>query len=199
MANYTITIIKSTSGASLQPLILGVGATTDFNRMAFSSCPFLLEVRMPHSFANYSNIAILCQTKPTVQRMTIITRIGWLGASDMLLFIILILILVLDSSNWCTCGGFRTWGGAQGSLCPQDPDPKSFHRTIWPNLRSFSSAPNFGVGATTDFNRMAISSCPFLLEVRMPHSLTNYRNIAILCQTKPTVQRMTYYLAGSVW
>ena len=100
------------------------------------------------------------------------------------LFIILILILVLDSSNWCTCEGFRTWGGAQGSLCPQDPDPKSFHRTIWPNLRSFSSAPNFGVGATTDFNRMAISSCPFLLEVRMPHSLTNYRNIAILCQTK---------------
>ena len=63
-------IIKSTSGASLQPLILGVGATTDFNRMAISTCPFLLEVRMPHSFANSRNIAILCQTKPTVQRMT---------------------------------------------------------------------------------------------------------------------------------
>ena len=117
-----------------QPLILGVGATTAFNRLAFSSCLFLFEVRMPHSFANYSNIAILCQTKPTVQRMTIITRIGWLGASDMLLFIILILILVLDSSNWCTYGGFRTWGGGLGSLCPQDPDPKSFHRTIWPFL-----------------------------------------------------------------
>ena len=46
-----------------------------------------------------------------VLQIGIVTSIGWLGASDMLLFIILILFLVLDSANWCTCGGFRTWGG----------------------------------------------------------------------------------------
>ena len=40
------------------------------------------------------------------------------------LFIILILILVLDSSNWCTCGGFRTWGGEQGGLKSPRSRPK---------------------------------------------------------------------------
>merc|ERR1712026_435051 len=71
---------------------------------------------------------------PTVQRMTSNYK-NWLAwASDNLLFIFLILILVLDSSSWCTYGGFRTWGGEQGGLSPQDPDPKSFHRTIWPFL-----------------------------------------------------------------
>ena len=53
-----------------------------------------------------------------------ITRIGWLGASDKLLFIFLILILVLDSSSWCTYGGFRTWGGEQGGLKSPRSRPK---------------------------------------------------------------------------
>ena len=53
-----------------------------------------------------------------------ITRIGWLGASDKLLFIFLILILVLDSSSWCTYGGFRTWGGEQGGLRSPRSRPK---------------------------------------------------------------------------
>ena len=126
---------------------------------------------------------------------------NWLAwASDNLLFIILILILVLDSSNWCTYGGFRTWGGAPGSLCPQDPDPKSFHRTIWPNLRSFSSAPNFGVVAATDFNRMAISSCPFLLEVRCRTPLPIIVTSQSFAKPNPTVQRMTnYYKNWLAW
>ena len=49
----------------------------------------------------------------------------WLAwASDNLLFIFLILILVLDSSSWCTYGGFRTWGGEQGGLKSPRSRPK---------------------------------------------------------------------------
>ena len=112
----------------------GVVATTDFNRMAISSCPFLLEVRCRTPLPIIVTSQSFAKPNPTVQRMTSYYK-NWLAwASDNLLFIILILILVLDSSSWCTYGGFRTWGGGQGSLCPQDPDPKSFHRTIWPFL-----------------------------------------------------------------
>ena len=50
---------------------------------------------------------------------------NWLAwASDKLLFIFLILILVLDSSSWCTYGGFRTWGGEQGGLRSPRSRPK---------------------------------------------------------------------------
>ena len=50
---------------------------------------------------------------------------NWLAwASDKLLFIFLILILVLDSSSWCTYGGFRTWGGEQGGLKSPRSRPK---------------------------------------------------------------------------
>ena len=50
---------------------------------------------------------------------------NWLAwASDNLLFIFLILILVLGSSSWCTYGGFRTWGGEQGGLKSPRSRPK---------------------------------------------------------------------------
>ena len=59
------------------------------------------------------------------------------------------------------------------------------------NLRSFSSAPNFGVVAATDFNGMAIFSCPFLLEVRCRTPLPIIVTSQSFAKPNPTVQRMT--------
>ena len=102
----------------------GVVAATDFNGMAIFSCPFLLEVRCRTPLPIIVTSQSFAKPNPTVQRMTSNYK-NWLAwASDNLLFIILILILVLDSSSWCTYGGFRTWGGEQGGLKSPRSRPK---------------------------------------------------------------------------
>ena len=84
----------------------------------------LLEVRCRTPLPIIVTSQSFAKPNPTVQRMTSNYK-NWLAwASDNLLFIFLILILVLDSSSWCTYGGFRTWGGEQGGLKSPRSRPK---------------------------------------------------------------------------
>ena len=84
----------------------------------------LVEVRCRTPLPIIVTSQSFAKPNPTVQRMTSNYK-NWLAwASDKLLFIFLILILVLDSSSWCTYGGFRTWGGEQGGLSSPRSRPK---------------------------------------------------------------------------